>query len=397
MRKSIVLAADNAYLVQLETTIKSILCHNTEVDFYILNRDIAPEWFKLLVPKLKHFDSSIKNIHLESNDFKDFKTANHINYATFYRFLIPNVINDSRSLYLDCDLIVSGDLSPLFELDLNGYPIAAVQDNYGWELSINGFNAGVLLINNDMWREQNITHDLLILTEEKQDQVQMADQSILNIYFENRWLQLDYDFNKLIGLDFLNTSGNLENLKYCRPVITHFASHDKPWNTYSVSRLRELWWAYRDLDWSEMISGKANLNYFDRSNQSKKNVFIVTWVLEVEHLEYLIKSLPDWHFNIGAPVYCAPALTNLSVYENVTLYQSIIHNRIEWLLDDTTVYLDINHGAEVLDVLKKARDRGVKIFTFDNTRKSSDDSIYDGIFSVENPEEMAKVLRKLEE
>ncbi len=82
---------------------------------------------------------------------------------------------------------------------------------------------------------------------------------------------------------------------------------------------------------------------------------------------------------------------------NVTLYQSIIHNRIEWLLDDTTVYLDINHGAEVLDVLSKARDRGVKIFTFDNTRKSSEDSLYDGIFSVENPEEMVRVLRKLEE
>ena len=33
-----------------------------------------------------------------------------------------------------------------------------------------------------MWRDQNITHELLVLTEEKQDQVQMADQSILNIY-----------------------------------------------------------------------------------------------------------------------------------------------------------------------------------------------------------------------
>ena len=75
-------------------------------------------------------------------------------------------------------------------------------------------------------------------------------------------------------------------------------------------------------------------------------------------LEYLILSLPGWHFNIGAPVYCASALTNLSVYENVTLYQSIIHNRIEWLLDNTTVYLDINHGAEVLDVLFKERDIG---------------------------------------
>ena len=35
-----------------------------------------------------------------------------------------------------------------------------------------------------MWRDQNITHELLVLTEEKQEQVVMADQSILNIYFE---------------------------------------------------------------------------------------------------------------------------------------------------------------------------------------------------------------------
>ena len=61
-----------------------------------------------------------------------------------------------------------------------------------------------------MWRDQNITHELLVLTEEKQEQVVMADQSILNIYFENRWLQLDYEFNKLIGLDFLNTSHILQ-------------------------------------------------------------------------------------------------------------------------------------------------------------------------------------------
>ena len=81
--------------------------------------------------------------------------------------------------------------------------------------------------------------------------------------------------------------------------------------------------------------------------------------------------------------------------KNVTLYQSIIHNRIEWILDDTTVYLDINLGAEVLDVLSKARDRGIKIFTFDNTRKSSDDSIYDGIFSVDRPDEMIEVMKSL--
>ena len=119
---------------------------------------------------------------------------------------------------------MSGDLvGPLFELDFNVYPIAAVQNNYGWELSINGFNAGVLLVSNEMWREQNITHDLLVLTEEKQDQVQMADQSILNIYFEKRCLQFDCKFNQLTGLDFLHVSGILENLDKKWPIITYFA------------------------------------------------------------------------------------------------------------------------------------------------------------------------------
>ena len=79
----------------------------------------------------------------------------------------------------------------------------------------------------------------------------------------------------------------------------------------------------------------------------------------------------------------------------MTLYQSIIHNRIDWMLDDSTVYLDINHGAEVFDVLSKARDRGIKIFTFDNTRKLSDDSIYSGIFSVDRPEEMIELMKSL--
>ena len=201
----------------------------------------------------------------------------------------------------------------------------------------------------------------------------------------------------MVGVDIYRLDWECERLDDNPPSIVHFASHDKPWNTYSISRLRELWWVYRDLDWTEIAFKYSNLDYFVRSKQSEKSAFVVTWVLEVEHIEYLIRALPDWHFHIASPVYCASALTNLSIYKNVTIYQNIIHKRIEWLLDDATVYLDINHGAEVLDVLSKARDRGVKIFTFDNTRKLSEDSLYDGIFSVENPEEMVRVLRKLEE
>ena len=57
MQKSIVLATDNSYLVQAETTIKSILAHNTDVCIYVFNNDIAPEWFKLLNVKLASANS----------------------------------------------------------------------------------------------------------------------------------------------------------------------------------------------------------------------------------------------------------------------------------------------------------------------------------------------------
>lgn len=73
MRKSIVLAADNAYLIPLETTIKSVLYHNRDVDFYILNSDIAPEWFKLLGRKMEVVNSTIRSVHIDKELLKAIK------------------------------------------------------------------------------------------------------------------------------------------------------------------------------------------------------------------------------------------------------------------------------------------------------------------------------------
>lgn len=75
---------------------------------------------------------------------------------------------------------------------------------------------------------------------------------------------------------------------------------------------------------------------------------VVTWEADIYNLEYLLKSLPDWHIHVAAPVFCIDSLTKLSSYTNMTLYQSIILQRIDWLLDDSSVYLDINRGGEVL-------------------------------------------------
>ena len=117
-RKSIVLAADNAYLIPLETTIKSVLYHNRDVDFYILNSDIAPEWFKLLGIKMEVVNSTIHNVHIDREIFEDYKTGPHLNYASYFRFFATEVVESDRVLYLDSDIIVTGELTSLFLIDL---------------------------------------------------------------------------------------------------------------------------------------------------------------------------------------------------------------------------------------------------------------------------------------
>ena len=283
MRKSIVLAADNAYLVQLDTTIKSILCHNTEVDFYILNSDIAPEWFKLLGRKMEVVNSTIHNVHLDKELFEGYKTGPHLNYASYFRFFATEVVDSDRALYLDSDIIVTGDLTSLFKIDFKGHYIGAVDDVYAYEGRKSGFNSGVLLMDVAKWKEHSIVNRLLELAAEKNQAVHLGDQSILNIYFEDNWLALDETYNYMVGVDIYRLGQECERLDDNPPAIVHYASHDKPWNTYSISRLRELWWTYRDLDWTEIISRKFNLNYYERASQSKKRACILTWVLEVEH------------------------------------------------------------------------------------------------------------------
>ena len=352
---------------------------------------------QIIGEKMEVVNSTIHNVHFDKELFEGYKTGPHINYATYFRFFATEVVDSDRVLYLDSDIIVTGELTSLFKLNLKGYSIGAVDDVYAYEGRESGFNAGVLLMDTAKWKEHSIVNSLLELAAEQNQAVHLGDQSILNIYFEDNWLALDETYNYMVGVDIYHLGQEYERLDDNPPAIVHYASHDKPWNTYSISRLRELWWTYRDLDWSEIAFRRSSLNYFERSNRSQKQAMVVTWSADVKHLEYLLQQLPDWHFHVAAPVFCIDSLTKLSTYTNMTLYQSILHQRIDWLLDDSSVYLDINTGGEVLNVVTRAHERGKKIVTFDTTRKSMDDGIYDGVFCVDEPEALVNAIKRLEE
>lgn len=50
-----------------------------------------------------------------------------------------------------------------------------------------------MLINNRLWKQEEVCKQLIEMTNELQDKVIQTNQSILNILFKDRWLALDFN------------------------------------------------------------------------------------------------------------------------------------------------------------------------------------------------------------
>ncbi|MGQ0287164.1 glycosyltransferase family 8 protein [Pasteurellaceae bacterium 22721_9_1] len=263
-RINIFLAADFNYSNQVETLIKSICCNDKHVDFYLLNKDYPKEWIKILSKKLDYFDSRILDVKVKQSLFSDlkFKHLPHISEAGLYRYLIPELPMD-RSLYLDSDLVVTGSLKDMYFSDFSGYLLMAACDSglnsrthcgYIGHPDIKPyFNSGVMLINNQQWREENIEHELFTLTEyltNNHPEVIYLDQDVLNIVLKGRWKILDESYN----FQALPSTHCIEYLKQNdTPNIIHYVGPHKPWKLTNIDiPLREKYWHYYDLEWEEI-------------------------------------------------------------------------------------------------------------------------------------------------
>ena len=159
--------------------------------------------FKQLNKRLEKFDSEIINCRVTSEQISRYKTD--ISYTVFLRYFVADFVKEDKALYLDCDLVVTKNLDDLFETDLQDYPLAAIRDYggkvyYGREI----FNAGVLFINNRVWKQEQMTQRLIDLTNEWHDKVDQADQSILNMLLKSV-LELDLIITTLLFMNDLQT------------------------------------------------------------------------------------------------------------------------------------------------------------------------------------------------
>ena len=397
-KKSVILAGDYGYIRQIETTIKSLCCYHEDLAIYVFNQDIPQEWFINIRRKVKRTGNDLLDIKLLRDDFRqnwEESTYHHINYMAYARYFIPEYVKTDRSLYLDCDLIVTQNLDHLFELDLEDYYIAAVRATFGLGI---GFNSGVMLINNKRWREENISQQLVELTNREIATVLEGDQSILNMLFGDQYLKLEDSYNFQIGFD-MGASQYGHDFVFDIPLsplpaIVHYISALKPWNLLTNMRLRELWWFYNDLEWSSIISSKdiKGLSNHDRGlgQVYNKELLTLTNSDSLEKIEELVQALPDCLFHIAAYSDMSDRLISLLRYENVRLHRLVLPILLKRLVESCDVYLDINHGNKFQDFLEMVEQQGKLIFAFDSTKT---EGISERVFASGSYQEMVEAIR----
>lgn len=398
-KRAVVFAGDYAYIRQIETAMKSLCRHNSHLKIYLLNQDIPQEWFSQIRIYLQEMGGDLIDCKLIGSQYK-MNWSNklpHINHMTFARYFIPDFVTEDKVLYLDSDLIVTDDLTDLFELDLDENYLAAARSCFGAGL---GFNAGVLLINNKKWRSETIRQKLIELTEKEHENVKEGDQSILNMLFKDQYSLLDDKYNFQIGFDAGAAEKNhtfiFEIPLTPSPKILHYISPDKPWKQFSVGRLREEWWKYSFMEWGYIVSSWKEKGVFYSVDIYKPKLTCMnltnSWC--VEKIDYLVEQLPEVHFYIAAHTFMSDELKRLSKFQNVTLYPNSFPILVEKLLQSSDIYLDLNLDQKLIYVYDLVKKYNKPMLSFESSRyEKLTDDCYAGLYSNKKPEDLVDAIR----
>lgn len=164
--------------------------------------------------------------------------------AFFYRFVVAPTLWDrtDRVLYLDGDMMVHGDLSPLATLDFEEKAAAVVTDRredvrrkrVG---TARYFNAGMMLLNLPVWRAAGYYDDIVrrakVHAEHEERRISSHDQDIHNQMLDGHLLFIDRRYNYLYDLDRRGLfQKQPENADWKDQVVLHFAGHSKPWHSW---------------------------------------------------------------------------------------------------------------------------------------------------------------------
>ena len=247
-------ACDNQFVKYTVVSLYSIMCNaSTKYNYkiHILHMDIGSE----LQEKIRSMSNErVEICFVEVKEYLDaiserLPIRDYYSKTTYYRMFIAEMFPEyEKAIYIDSDTIVLGDISELYHKELGENYVAAAheqvmlqEDTYGQYVEKvlgiernNYFNAGILLINCNAFRENKILEKFIALLD-VYTFVVTQDEDYLNLLCHNKVLWLEQQWNTEMFGEIAYDESEFN--------IIHYLMVSKPWH-YADCRFGEYFWKY---------------------------------------------------------------------------------------------------------------------------------------------------------
>lgn len=249
-------SCDDNFVKYTIVTMKSIMMNASKDEnykMYVLNTNISDKYKDMAFEVVKEHP----NFELIFEDVKDYIDSirdklplrDYYSATTYFRLFISEMHPElDKAIYIDSDTIVKGDFAKLYNHDLGNNLVGACHeqamvqtDVYGKYVEINlgldrynYFNAGMLVINCKLFREECILDQFIDLIGIYNCRV-TQDEDYLNIICDKRVCWIEDSWNVEV----------YEEIKYAEEDINmiHYIMWAKPWH-FEGARLEQFFWKY---------------------------------------------------------------------------------------------------------------------------------------------------------
>lgn len=247
----ICLASDRNYLQHLSVTMASVLKNKAPEDsirFYILENAFTESDRQTLAQLRSIADFEIEYVQVKDKILEIFPISKKdlVTIETYFRLFIPELIpQETRIIYLDCDIIIRHSLADLYAMDPQNNYVLGVRDidsrvnteRMGTKRYI---NAGVLVMNSKKMREDSIYEKFIHYITENKERIVWHDQDVIAAVLEGHVGYIPSIWNGQIAR-------LPKNMKYSRlhdARILHYIGDRKPWLPYKNSTFTEEYFKY---------------------------------------------------------------------------------------------------------------------------------------------------------
>lgn len=283
---------DDGYAPYLSVAIKSMIQNASKENNYriiVLYKELNEE-NKAKIAKIAEENFKIDFIYMKDElkaitDREENRLrCDYFTLTIYFRLFIPEMFPEyDKGIYIDSDVVIPGDISKMYNIDLGDNIVGACQDksvvdvpelaNYMEQaVGVDKYqyvNSGVLLMNLKKMREKQFSKRFLDLLNKYHFDSVAPDQDYLNAICNGKILYLDASW------DAMPTEGSkeIEN-----PNIIHYNLFQKPW-CYDNIQYADCFWNYAKQTeyYDEIVEFKNNYS------EEKKNA-------DKECLENLIKK-----------------------------------------------------------------------------------------------------------